>query len=456
MPSRELHAALHAFAQQAAATLSARIASGEEIDFEVVVERAKGSHAGLYCYAPLTGEFVERHWDALLELPAARDAQMAMAALGDLDRYLDTYAREHRSGAPILQDALRCFARRVFEDGGEDFELEPARFEAAYGELRGGTEEPAELAVLALVSGIGLRSGSLEVLDGVLLAPLGDLDVLPPDPAWRHAHRPAVVAALEPPRNTGAIEEALGCLRDLQTALRLYAPGIALAPLAWIRTQSSVWRPLPIPGGGRGGGTLVIAAEQEEELRAFAAVVTRRRPAEGELAWALERFELGLERDDALGGLTDHLLALRALLEPEGPRSGRLAGRIAALCAHPQGRAGVTERVAHAISLEHSLIAGVSVGADALALAAEIEGHLRALLRDVICGHLAPQLVEIADSLVLEDLASGDQEEIRIRRVPRRLLPEAAELFDSAFDERDYCASEGDSTVLDPSSRPSR
>ena len=44
-----------------------------------------------------------------------------------------------------------------------------------------------------------------------------------------------------------AIEEALDRLRDLQTALRLYAPGIALAPLAWIRGDRAAWRALPIP-----------------------------------------------------------------------------------------------------------------------------------------------------------------------------------------------------------------
>ena len=49
------------------------------------------------------------------------------------------------------------------------------------------------------------------------------------------------------------------------------------------------------------------------------------------MAWALERFELGLERDDPLSGLTDNLLALRALLEPEGPRGAVASlGRIAA------------------------------------------------------------------------------------------------------------------------------
>ena len=35
----------------------------------------------------------------------------------------------------------------------------------------------------------------------------------------------------------------------------------------------------------------------------------------------------------------DVLLALRALIEPEGPASGRLAGRLGALCALPDERA---------------------------------------------------------------------------------------------------------------------
>src|SRR6185437_4686651 len=124
-----------------------------------------------------------------------------------------------------------------------------------------------------------------------------------------------------------------------------------LSPLAWVRGQRAAWRAVPVPGGGRAAdrGTLVTAAA-EEELRTFAAVVARRRPVDGEAAWALERFELGCSRDDALSGLTDHLLALRALLEPEGPRSGRLAGRVAALCALPEHRSAVTERIAHAIS----------------------------------------------------------------------------------------------------------
>jgi hypothetical protein len=453
MQSRQLHASLHAFAAAAGAMLADEVAGGDEIGFEVVEEGARGSRPGLYCYAPLTAEFVERHWDRLLQLPAARAAQQALAQLGGLEEYLDTYAEDHRARAPIEQDALRCFTRRVFEGAGEDFELEPERFEPAYRELhRGAVDEASELAVLALLRGIGCESAEVTLAEGTLLAPLARLDVLPPDPAWRRPEVLGTVVALVPGPGQAGIAEALERLRDLQTALRLYASGISLAPLAWIRGDRAAWRALPIPAGGRCDGRVIISAAQEDELRAFANLVARRRPAEGELAWALERFELGVERDDALSGLTDTLLALRALLEPEGPRSGRLAGRIAALCAEPHARGATTERVARAISLEQSLIAGVSVGADALTLAVEIENHLRALLRDVICGHLSGDLLELADALLREQHEPDDRDEVRIRRAaPAARL--AADLFAPLYGEEDYCAAEGDVPVP---GRPSR
>jgi hypothetical protein len=128
-----------------------------------------------------------------------------------------------------------------------------------------------------------------------------------------------------------------------------------------------------------------------------------RAPAIGrpELAWALARFEMGCERSSELEALSDHLLALRALLEPEGPASGLLAGRLAALCAVPETRAGLTRRVLKAIALERDAIAGAAVEhASCDALVAELAGHLRAVLRDVVSGHLPPDLVRCADSLL--------------------------------------------------------
>jgi hypothetical protein len=127
-----------------------------------------------------------------------------------------------------------------------------------------------------------------------------------------------------------------------------------------------------------------------------------RAPAIGrpELAWALARFEMGCERASELEALSDYLLSLRALLEPEGPASGRLAGRLAALCATPAERAGLTRRVHQALALERAVITGAALEhASCDALVAELAGHLRALLRDVVCGHLPPDLVTLADAL---------------------------------------------------------
>ena len=110
---------------------------------------------------------------------------------------------------------------------------------------------------------------------------------------------------------------------------------------------------------------------------------------------------MGCERLAPFEALTDYLLALRVLLEPEGPSSGRLAGRLAAICAKPEDRAAASERIAHAISLERTVISGIlpaQPGVDALV--EELSEMLRALLRDVLCGHLEADLRAIADELL--------------------------------------------------------
>jgi hypothetical protein len=112
---------------------------------------------------------------------------------------------------------------------------------------------------------------------------------------------------------------------------------------------------------------------------------------------------MGCERLAPFEALTDYLLALRALLEPEGPASGRLAGRLAAICARPEDRPKVAERTAHAISLERAVIGGLAPahpGVDALV--DELTEYLRALLRDVLCGHLDADLCGVADELLAQ------------------------------------------------------
>ncbi|MDX6641971.1 MAG: hypothetical protein QOF12_2982, partial [Solirubrobacteraceae bacterium] len=81
-------------------------------------------------------------------------------------------------------------------------------------------------------------------------------------------------------------------------------------------------------------------------------------------------------------------------------------GRLAALCAMPDERHALAERAAHAVSLERAVVAGLAPdGDDVDALCGELGGHLRALLRDVLCGHLDSDLREVSDHL----LRSGEQ-----------------------------------------------
>jgi hypothetical protein len=194
-------------------------------------------------------------------------------------------------------------------------------------------------------------------------------------------------------------------LRDLLRALRLFGDGrVTLGPLAWVRSGGEdAWSAVSLGTGGRPHGMLVISADREDELRAFCNLVSRRAPTDNELAWALRRFELGCERARAYEGLSDHLLALRALLEPEGPASGLLAGRVAALCATPERRSKLIDRMIRAQRLELAAIAGTAKeSAAGLACARDVAEHLRALLRDVICGHLTPDLTQLADQLLTE------------------------------------------------------
>jgi hypothetical protein len=145
--------------------------------------------------------------------------------------------------------------------------------------------------------------------------------------------------------------------------------------------------------------------DQEDELRAFVALAARRMPRGGELAWALRRFDLACEREDAAEALTDLLLALRALLEPEGPESGFLPSRLAALCAPTGMRDALAARAAEALAIEKAVIAGLAPPPRASPCSVdELTEHLRALLGDALCGHLDSDLAAAADALIEEEM----------------------------------------------------
>jgi hypothetical protein len=419
--NRTLHQLLQAFTAQAAGHLEAETADGAEVPFELVVE--PGGSAPLYCYRALTGDFIRERQGGLTALPTYAPAARMLAAAEGLDAYL-----RERAGPPVPTEAreradvaLRAFLAHVFSERSE-FGFDPERFDAAYAELELALYEGSRMiTVIAPLLGVALEPETDEVPlgDGLSLQSGDSLTDAPSDAVWGEGDEPNVILVLTiagertpAGRSTGAGRSPLSTarvrFRRALTALRLFERGgYALGPLAWTRADAGGWRPFALGTSGRPRGVTLIAAAEEDELRAFCSLISRRTPSGGELAWALTRFEMGRERLAPFEALTDYLLALRALLEPEGPASGRMAQRLAVLCGRPADRAALAERTAHAISLERAVVSGLAPaepGADALV--EELSENLRALLRDVLCGHLDTDLREVADYLLAEAAAA--------------------------------------------------
>ncbi len=411
MRDRALHAALRAFIDDAALTLSAEVAAGAEVPFELAAQGGR-RRTPLYCYRPLTGAFIAERSTRLAGLESHAAALRALEALEGVDAYVEARGepRPPRALRERAQLALRLFLDRVFAES-TDFAVAPERFEHAYAELEAvtvATRPPTATLVVGL-PGLRIASDELPLAHGVALARAGAVPDAPPDAGWLAAHdgEPNVVAVLT---LADALEAdgAPARLRRLVRALRLYDAGaVGLAPVGWARRDdgASGWQLVALGGTlPRPGTPLVIERDQEDELRAFVALTARRMPRGGELAWALGRFDLACERDDPRDALTDLLLALRALLEPEGADGGsadRLARRLAALCAVPEERATLAAHVVQAVDLERGHVAGHAPPAVAVAAAVdELTEHLRALLGDALCGHLDPDLAGAADALL--------------------------------------------------------
>jgi hypothetical protein len=417
MRSVQLREAVTDFLHAAAGLLEAELQAGAEIPFELEQQPGRGAGGpALYCYRPLTSEFVAEHRRELESLPEFEPAAEQLALFEGLERYLIGVGEDVTRLTPNAQVrvAVGSLLGEAFADQ-TDFELRPERLHAALERLQGAAlTATADVTIVARLLGMTLSSPELALAKGLTIARPESLEGLPPEaralPEDGPGHLIVALASCEPDP-VEALERGREVLRDLLRALRLFGDGrVTLGALAWARIGGSGWTPLPLGGGGRPHGMLVVTPEQEDELRAFCSLVSRRAPEGGELAWALRRFELGCERDDPYEALSDNLMALRALLEPEGPASGMLPGRLAALCATPERRLALTERTVQAIALERAVIAGsLTARAGAGAIVHDVGDHLRALLRDVICGHLAPDLVALADELLLSEPPPEEQ-----------------------------------------------
>jgi hypothetical protein len=416
--------ALRDLADEAGERFRELVRAGREIPYEV---REPGPDSPFCHYQPLTERFIRDQAPMVASLSAYGPAKSAIVSGELATSYLETFGLD-TSVAPGRQaeDAVLVFLCRLWHDS-TDFTLEPSRLEAALAEFE-DSGDPGEYEVEVVVPVIGMQMDTSRLdLTSVSVA-RSDVVEAPPEAtesagAGRAEWEPQFLAFarcsvgdLEAPEDSDVVSTAPIAARFHRaiTALRLYkAGGVGLAPHGWTRTGGGRWRRIATGAGRPRPGGYRLTDSELSELAAFARGAERRPTRATALGRAISRFEAGLERSAPLEALNDHLLALRFLLEGDGPAMTGMPMRVAALCAPPEGRNAVKRTVERALALERELWSGdPAPGGDArtpVEIAGEVEDLLRAILRDAVCGHLGTDLRAAADEVLLADgLAAGE------------------------------------------------
>jgi hypothetical protein len=192
--------------------------------------------------------------------------------------------------------------------------------------------------------------------------------------------------------------------------MRLFkAGGVGLGPHAFAPAGEGHWSRIPTGAPAARPGGYRLGDEEAGRLAELATALEARPDPAGTLAWAVGRFELGCTRESAMQGLSDNILALRALLEGHGPVGASLPMRASALIADEScDRIEARGRVEEALDLERSLMAGAVVR-DGIELAAWVEDGVRGMLRSAALGELGADLNAAADeTLIANGLEGGD------------------------------------------------
>jgi hypothetical protein len=423
---RLLTDALTRLASEAAIRLSALVASGDQIPFDVDAEA--GDDSPFYSYRPLTDRYVCERESELRSLPAFGPAREAVEAAGIAETYLEARG-ESVPTAPAERAGrmLTCFLASLW-DGCTELAFDGARLEAALATLDAETRgvEDADVLIAPLV-GLRMPMSRLELPRGVQIIRADTIDA--PAEAMRSegmdrmAWQPQFLAVAEQGEGSDSADSALRQLRELVSVMRLFKEGgVGLGPYAFAPTGEDHWRRIATGAPATRPGGYDLSETQADELVGLAKALEARPDPDGALSWAVARFEMGCARKTTLDGLSDHLLALRAVLDGHGPVGASLPMRAAALIAEESGdRIEVRERMEAALELETALMHGHCNALSGyttdktlhqpIDLARWVEGGVRTMLREAALGELGTDLNTVADeTLIATGLEGGDAE----------------------------------------------
>jgi len=412
---RLLNESLTRLASEAAIRLSALVAGGDQIPYDVDAE--SGDDSLFYSYRPLTSLYVRERDSALRQLDAFGPARDTVAAAGIATAYLEARG-EQVPGDPGERAAqmLTVFLASLW-DGSTELSLDHERLRNALAVLEAETRgaEEAEVLIAPLV-GLRMPLPRLQLTNGLQIVRADSIEApieaMRSEGMGRAAWQPQFLAVAEQGEGAESAAAALSQLGELISVMHLFKPGsVGLGPYAFAPTGEDRWARIATGAPATRSGSYELSEEEAIELAEFAATLEARPDPDGALAWAVGRFELGCGRGSALEGLSDHLLALRAVLDGHGPVGASLPMRASALIADESfDRIEARERVESALELERSLMNGAP-STPGLAIAAWIEEGVRRILRQTALGELSADLNTAADeTLIASGLGAGDTE----------------------------------------------
>jgi hypothetical protein len=410
-----LNEALKRLAVEAATRFSALVAEGDQIPFDVAAE--EGDASAFYSYVPLTSRFVELRSEELRSLPSFGPAREAAVEAGVAAPYLEARGESVPADpSERAEQMLTIFIADLWE-GSTEFSLDRERLDGALSLLDAEARDADDAEILVVpVVGLRMSQPRLQLPHGIRVVRADSIEApveaMRSEGMGRASWEPQYLAVADQHPEEGGAEAALNQLRELISVMRLFkSGGIGLGPYAFAPTGEGCWRRLATGAAATRPGGYRLSEEEAVELVQLAEDLEARPDPDSALTWAVNRFEMGCVRESALEGLSDHLLALRAVLEGHGPVGASLPLRAAALIADDSlDRIQAREQVEETLELERALMNGRSLDG-AVRLATWAEEGVRRLLLQAALGELGSDLSATADeTLIASGLEGGDAE----------------------------------------------